>query len=102
MPTVWEKKILQLVAYIPKGRVITYKNLARIAGCPEATRAVGNALNKNQNSPQVPCHRVVKSNGEVGGYAYGKKKKEKLLKQEGIVVDEGKIVNMKSVEIIDF
>jgi methylated-DNA-[protein]-cysteine S-methyltransferase len=102
MITSWEKKILRSIAYIPKGKVITYKNLARVAGYPRAARAVGNALNKNPRSPKIPCHRVVRSDGKVGGFIYGEKRKEELLRSEGIAISKGKIINMKSIEITNF
>ncbi len=75
---------------IPRGKVTTYKAIAQALGT-NAYRAVGNALNKNPYTPKVPCHRVVKSNGEVGGYAQGMKKKINLLKKEGISVTGNKI-----------
>lgn len=88
----FEKRVWDLVAYIPKGKVTTYKELARAVGLPTATRAVGNALNKNPHPIRVPCHRVVKSNGEVGGYAGGEKYKTELLKQEGVDICNGFVV----------
>jgi methylated-DNA-[protein]-cysteine S-methyltransferase len=76
---------------IPKGKVSTYKEIAKAIGKPKAFRAVGNALNKNPFSPVVPCHRVVKSNGELGGFSSGKLKKKRLLESEGIVFEKTKI-----------
>jgi O-6-methylguanine DNA methyltransferase len=76
---------------IPRGRVATYKDIARAMGKPRAFRAVGNALNKNPHAPNVPCHRVVCSDGSLGGYAGGLGKKIKLLKKEGIKITRGKI-----------
>lgn len=75
---------------IPKGKVTTYKEIAKMIGKPKAARGVGRALNKNKNK-NIPCHRVVKSNGEVGGFNQGKEKKIKKLKKEGIEIIEGKI-----------
>jgi AraC family transcriptional regulator of adaptative response/methylated-DNA-[protein]-cysteine methyltransferase len=60
---------------------LTYKQVAVRAGRPKAYRAVGNILNKNRD-PGVPCHRVIRSDGSVGGYAWGTKKKRALLKRE--------------------
>lgn len=57
-----------------------------MAGSPRAFRAVGNILNKNRN-PKIPCHRVIKSDGKVGGYNQGSAKKVKLLKKEGVIVE---------------
>jgi O-6-methylguanine DNA methyltransferase len=79
------ERALKVVANIPKGKVLTYKQVAKRAGSPKAYRAVGNILNKNYN-PKVPCHRVVRSDGTPGGFRTGTKNKLKLLKQEGIAL----------------
>jgi O-6-methylguanine DNA methyltransferase len=76
------QKVRALVAKIPRGETLTYAEVARRAGNPGAYRAVGNILNKNRD-PKVPCHRVVRSDGDPGGYAWGRKKKIIILKQEG-------------------
>lgn len=89
--TSFEKKVYQAIKKIPKGRVATYRAVARAIGRPKAARAVGNALNKNPHAPQVPCHRVVKSDGTVGGYASGERKKISLLKREGVTIEKSKI-----------
>ena len=75
-------RVLAAVAGIPHGKTITYKEVARLAGNPNAYRAVGNILNKNYD-PAIPCHRVVRSDGTVGGYNRGRAKKKLLLKKEG-------------------
>lgn len=62
---------------------MSYKQVARLAGRPKACRAVGNVLNKNHN-PKIPCHRVIRSDGKLGGYNRGIRKKILLLKQEGV------------------
>ena len=92
-----EKNILLLVAYVPEGRVITYKLLAQAAGNPEASRAVGNTLNKNPWSPDIPCHRVIKSDGKVGGFAQGNREKIKRLEQEGVTIERGKVVSRETI-----
>lgn len=79
--TSFAKKIYKIVAKIPKGKTLTYKQVAEAAGHPRAHRAVGNILNKNRD-PKVPCHRVIRSDGKTGGYAWGKSKKIKILKKE--------------------
>ena len=84
------QKVYELCRKIPRGKVSTYKELANALHC-RAYRAVGNALNKNPYWPKVPCHRIVKNTGEIGGFASGTKKKIELLKREGIKVEEGKI-----------
>lgn len=75
------QKVYKVVSQIPEGKVLTYKQVAQLAGSPKAYRAVGNILNKNYDK-NVPCHRVIRANGEVGGYNGGTEKKVKLLKQE--------------------
>jgi len=78
----FQDKIYAIVATIPKGKVLTYQEVARRAGKPMAYRAVGNILNKNVD-PKVPCHRVIRSDGEIGGYRDGKAAKIRILKREG-------------------
>ena len=88
--TVWGK-----LKDIPKGRVVTYGELARAVGKPKASRAVGSACGANSNLVVVPCHRVVTSNGLVGHYARGKEEKIKLLQKEGVKIEDEKIQNFK-------
>ena len=78
---------------IPKGKITTYKEIAKALNS-KAYRAVGKAMNKNPHSPLVPCHRVINSNGKLGGFASGLKNKIKMLKKEGIEINNGKI-NLK-------
>lgn len=85
------ERVWQACKKIPRGRVSTYAALAKKIGAPRAARAVGNALNKSPGMPSVPCHRVVKSDGSVGGFAQGTKVKTSLLKREGVKVVRGKI-----------
>jgi len=87
----FDEKIWGLLAKIPRGKVTTYKLLAKVAGNANAARAVGNACNKNPDSPKVPCHRVVCSDGSIGGYAHGTRAKIALLAKEGVVVRRGKV-----------
>lgn len=75
--------VYAVVKKIPEGKVLTYKQVAEKAGRPNAFRAVGNILNKNYN-PEIPCHRVVRSDGTVGGYNRGAAQKVKRLKQENV------------------
>lgn len=74
-------KVLEIVRQIPKGEVLTYLKVAKLAGSPKAYRAVGNILNKNMN-PKIPCHRVIRSDGKIGGYNRGPDLKIKLLTKE--------------------
>ena len=69
---------------------MTYKEVAKLTGNPKAWRAVGNILNKNRDK-KIPCHRVVKSGGNIGGYRYGQKRKIALLKKEGVSIRNKKI-----------
>ena len=69
---------------IPVGKVSTYGDIAKALGLPNAARLIGQILHENPNPVIVPCHRVVHSNGKIGGYAYGSEKKRKLLEEEGI------------------
>jgi len=78
-------RILKIVGQIPKGAVLSYKEVAKLAGRPKAFRAVGNILNKNYNL-DIPCHRVIRSGGKIGGYNRGTEIKESLLKKEGVVI----------------
>ena len=80
--TEFEKKVYEVVKKIPRGKVLTYKQVALKLGNIGLARAVGNALNKNRDS-KVPCHRVIRSDGKLGGYNRGLKKKALLLKKEG-------------------
>ena len=90
------QRCYRLLQRVPRGRVTTYKLLAQALGC-RGYRAVGNAMNRNPYAPAVPCHRVVKSDGRVGGFARGSAKKAALLRKEGIVVRNGRIENLPRV-----
>ena len=79
-----KQKVLKIVSQIPKGKTLTYKQVAQKAGQPRAYRAVGNILNKNHDS-SIPCHRVIRSDGKIGGYNRGSKKKKQLLNKEGAI-----------------
>lgn len=81
----FKEKVLQVVSKIPRGTVLTYKEVARRAGNPKAYRAVGNILNKNYN-PRIPCHRVIRSDGKIGGYNRGAIHKRRTLRKEGVMI----------------
>ena len=83
--TKFQSKVYKVVEKIPRGKTMTYKEVAQRAGFPGAWRAVGNILAKNKN-PKIPCHRVVRSDGGIGGYNRGTGKKIELLKQEGVII----------------
>lgn len=87
------EKVYAKLRQVPKGKVTTYKSLARAVGS-KAYRAVGTCMNKNPYAPQVACHRVINSDGKIGGFASGTQNKIKMLKAEGVQVVNGK-VNLK-------
>ena len=90
----FNEKCYKILRKVPKGKVTTYGEIARKLNS-KAYRAVGNAMNKNPqgflNNGNVPCHRVVGSDGKLVGFAHGLKKKEEMLKREGIEIKNGKI-----------
>jgi O-6-methylguanine DNA methyltransferase len=88
----FQKKVYEKVRRIPKGEVLTYEEVAILAGKPKAFRVVGNILNKNRDY-KIPCHRVIKSDGSIGGYNRGLRRKACLLKKEGVVIKRGRVVN---------
>lgn len=79
----FDRRVLAVTARVPAGRVATYTEVARRAGSPRAMRAAGNALHRNPVAIIVPCHRVVRSDGSLGGYGGGLPVKEWLLEHEG-------------------
>lgn len=89
----FNKQCHELLKQIPEGKVTTYKEMARALGT-RAWRAVGTALAKNNDLIITPCHRVVRSNGEVGQYALGSRRKAELLINEGVAVANGKVKNL--------
>jgi len=78
----FKERVFKVVSQIPKGQTLTYKEVAQKAGSPKAYRAVGNVLNTNRDTKNVPCHRVIRSDGEIGGYYWGVESKRKKLKEE--------------------
>lgn len=95
--TIFQKAVWEAAKKIPKGKVTTYAAIAQMIGRPKAVRAVGNALNKNPYAPAVPCHRVVKSGGSLGGFAGGVKKKKTMLEKEGIKIKNNKVINFEKI-----
>lgn len=95
-PTEFEKRVYEACSKIPKGKVSTYAEIAR-AIKTKGYRAVGSALNKNPYAPIVPCHRVVASGGLIGGFASGCENKVKILKKEGVLVMNNKIVDFEKI-----
>lgn len=97
MAVSFNEQVWRALKLIPRGRVTTYKEIARYLRKPKAARAVGNACGKNPDAPAAPCHRVVKSGGSLGGYSGGGglKKKIYLLKKEGVEMKNGKVARLE-------
>ncbi|PIS09088.1 cysteine methyltransferase [Candidatus Beckwithbacteria bacterium CG10_big_fil_rev_8_21_14_0_10_34_10] len=97
----FSKKVYQLTKQVPKGKVTTYKQIAKALNT-KAYQEVGQALRNNPYAPKVPCHRVIKTNGLIGGFngkTKGKEilKKISLLKKEGVKIKENKVLNFKTI-----
>ncbi|MDP3917480.1 MAG: MGMT family protein [Nanoarchaeota archaeon] len=90
----FNEKCYGVLSKVPKGKITTYKLIAEALNT-KAYRAVGNAMNKNPYAPEVPCHRVVNTDGRVGGFASSTEKKIILLKKEGISIKNSRIQDMK-------
>jgi methylated-DNA-[protein]-cysteine S-methyltransferase len=98
---IFAEKVYSALRKVPKGRVTTYKELANAIGT-KAYRAVGQAMRNNPYAPTVPCHRVVASDGTIGGFRgekTGKEIQEKIamLKKEGILFEKNRIKNFKKI-----
>jgi len=89
IPTVFEQKVYNAIKNIPKGKTMTYGEVARLLD--SSPRAVGQALKRNPYAPKIPCHRVIHSDGRIGGYSgiQNSKKKIKMLASEGIKIKNG-------------
>ncbi|MBS3790241.1 MAG: endonuclease V [Candidatus Thermoplasmatota archaeon] len=98
----FRKDFYSLVSQIPKGKVTTYGRLAKALGDKIAARAVGTMLNQNPDPITVPCHRVIRSDGTLGGYGKGKEKKKELLEREGIDIEDGKVIDFDDILHLDF
>jgi len=91
----FQERVWELLKQIPKGKVTTYKIIANKLGT-KAYRAVGNACHNNPYAPKAACHRVVNSDGKVGGFRSGIENKIKLLEKEGIKIKDGKISDLEN------
>jgi methylated-DNA-[protein]-cysteine S-methyltransferase len=93
----FEERCYALLRQIPEGRVSSYREIAHALDS-KAYRAVGNAMNKNPYpTEEYPCHRVVKSDGTIGGYAYGTEEKIKRLEDECLTITEGRVVDFDKI-----
>ncbi|MCJ7826470.1 MGMT family protein [Patescibacteria group bacterium] len=86
-------RVYKIVATIPRGKVATYGQIARLAGNPKAARAVGMCMKKNPFAPEVPCHRVVGADGRLVGYSgeKGVSTKKSMLRKEGVRFTKDKV-----------
>jgi methylated-DNA-[protein]-cysteine S-methyltransferase len=91
--------VYDLLQKIPEGKVTTYGDLARALGNPSASRIIGRILGQNPNPIRVPCHRVVMSDGKLGGYRYGTNKKKELLEKEGLSFTNEVVSDFKKIRI---
>ena len=83
------KKLLQ----VPEGKITTYGDLAKAVGLKNGQRAIGTIMKKNPFPIIIPCHRVVKSDGKIGGYVYSERIKSQMLAKEGIKIKDGQIID---------
>jgi len=100
----FQEAVLKLVKQIPKGKLMTYGEIAReLTGSVRAARAVGQAVAANPYPVVVPCHRVVRSDGDIGGYSSGVEKKIMLLSAEGVEIKGRKVLNFEqTLFLFDF
>ena len=80
----FKEKVIEVVKKIPKGKMLSYKEVAALAGSANASRAVGSILKKNFD-PKIPCHRVIRSDGVIGEYNRGRSEKLRKLRAEGAI-----------------
>jgi methylated-DNA-[protein]-cysteine S-methyltransferase len=97
--TIKDRDVYDLLLKIPAGKVSTYGDLAKALGNPLASRQVGKILGRNPNPIKVPCHRVVMSDGKVGGYFYGSDRKKESLEKEGISFTDESVNNFMEIRI---
>jgi methylated-DNA-[protein]-cysteine S-methyltransferase len=94
-----DEDVYDLLQKIPEGKVTTYGDLARALGNPSASRIIGRILGQNPNPIRVPCHRVVMSDGKLGGYRYGTNKKKELLEKEGLSFTNEVVSDFKKIRV---
>ena len=82
---------------MPHGKITTYKELSKSVGLENGQRLVGQIMKKNPFPVIIPCHRVIKSNGDIGGYLFGIDIKKNMLRKEGICITKNKIDNFEEV-----
>ncbi len=89
----FREQVYELIKDIPKGKVATYGQVAKLVGNPHAARAVGMCMKTNPDAPRTPCHRIVASDGSLHGYSGGNglPTKKKMLKEEGVIFAGDKV-----------
>lgn len=92
-----EEKVYKKLVEVPTGMVTTYGELANAVGLRNGQRLIGRIMNKNPYPVIVPCHRVIKSDGKIGGYLWGEKIKINMLSKEGVKFKNGKIIDQKKI-----
>ena len=90
-------KVYRKLLQVPKGKVTTYGELAKAVGLKNGQRVIGMIMKNNPFPVIIPCHRVVKSNGDIGGYAFGINVKKTMLSKEGICIKKDRIENFKNI-----
>jgi len=88
-----EQQVYKKLTEVPQGKITTYGELAKAVGLKNGQRMIGQIMKKNPYPGIIPCHRVVKSDGKIGGYAYGGAVKTNMLRIEGIQIQNGKILD---------
>ena len=91
--TNFQIKVWEALISVPPGKVVSYTQLAKYAGAPKACRSVGTAIGKNNIALLIPCHRVIRETGEIGGYRWGADRKVALLAREGVQFDPESVVS---------
>lgn len=81
---------------VPRGQITTYGELSKSVGLKNGQRLVGKIMSNNPYPVIIPCHRVILSTGKIGGYAFGENVKTKMLSDEGIQIENGKIIDLKN------
>jgi len=92
-----DEKVYKKLLQVPKGKITTYGELAKAVGLQNGQRAIGKIMNKNPYPVIIPCHRVVRSNGTIGGYAFGQDVKTNMLIKEGIKIHNRKILDFGKI-----
>jgi methylated-DNA-[protein]-cysteine S-methyltransferase len=99
-PCISGKNVYDLLAKIPLGKVSTYGDIAKALGHPGASRAIGRIIANNPNPIVIPCHRVVKSSGEIGGFKYGENRKKEILEREGVKIENRIVKDFKKFRFV--